>query len=491
MTPRFAHWINGSAAEPNSGTYLPSYDPVTASPWSEIARGNAADVETAVASAKRAFAGWRRTPPSVRAESLWRLSELIAGSAEELAQLETKDIGKVIREMRGQMTGLPRWWRYAASLCHQLQGETIPHDKTSILNYTIREPYGVIGVMTPFNSPVLLTTFAIAPALAAGNTVVVKPSEHASSAVLEFAELFAEAGFPDGVMNVVTGLGDEVGDPLVSHPDVAKIVFTGGLETAKVVAARASQRVKPTVLELGGKSANIVFPDADVESAVNGIMAGIFAAAGQTCVAGSRVLVHREAAAEVTDALVSRAATIVMGDPRADSTEIGPLAVERIRDAVDARVREAVESGATVRVGGSTESPDGMTGWFYAPTVIEGIGNEHPVAQQELFGPVVVVIPFDGEAEAVSIANDTPYGLAAGIWTRDLGRAHRISSDLNAGTVWVNTYRSLSFVSPFGGRGLSGHGKELGVDGLREFTNTKSVWVETSEEQIGDPFVLR
>src|SRR5690606_16569516 len=250
---------------------------------------------------------WRRTPPSVRAERLWRLADLIAESAEELAQLETKDIGKVIREMRGQMTGLPRWWRYAAGLCHQLQGETIPHDKASILNYTIREPYGVIGVMTPFNSPVLLTTFAIGPALAAGNTVVVKPSEHASSAVLRFAKLFAEAGFPDGVMNVVTGLGGEVGDPLVSHPDVAKIVFTGGLETAKLVAARASQLVQPIVLELGGKSANIVFADADVGSAVNGIMAGVFAAAGQTCVAGSRVLVQREAASDVTDALVGRA----------------------------------------------------------------------------------------------------------------------------------------------------------------------------------------
>lgn len=491
MTTTFAHWIDGAATTPDGGQFLTSYDPVTAEPWSEIARGNAADVDAAVASAKRAFTEWRRTPPSVRAEHLWRLADLVAESAEELAQLETKDIGKVIREMRGQMTGLPRWWRHAAGLCHQLQGETIPHDKASILNYTIREPYGVIGVMTPFNSPVLLTTFAIGPALAAGNTVVVKPSEHASSAVLKFAELVAEAGFPDGAMNVVTGLGDEVGDPLVGHPDVAKIVFTGGLETARRVAARAAQRVKPMVLELGGKSANIVFGDADIDSAVNGIMAGIFAAAGQTCVAGSRVLVHRDAVADVSDALVSRARTIVMGDPRADATEIGPMAVERIRDALHDRVTEAVGSGATVRVGGEVAFPEGMNGWFYTPTVIEGVGNDHPVAQQELFGPVVVVLPFDDEDEAVSIANDTPYGLAAGLWTQDIGRAHRMAAEINAGTVWVNTYRSLSYVSPFGGRGLSGYGKELGIDGLREFTNSKSVWVETSGEKIGDPFVLR
>lgn len=491
MTTRFAHWINGRSAEPHAGQYLPSYDPVTATPWSEIARGGTEDVDAAVASAKKAYIKWRRTPPSTRAEILWRLSELIADSAEELAQLETRDIGKVIREMRGQMRGLPRWWQFAASLCHQLHGETIPLDKTSVLNYTVREPYGVIGVMTPFNSPVLLTTFAIGPALAAGNTVVVKPSEHASSAVLRFAELFTEAGFPDGAMNVVTGLGNEVGDPLVGHPDIAKIVFTGGLEAARMVAARASQRVKPTVFELGGKSANVVFADAEIASAVNGIMAGIFAAAGQTCVAGSRVLVQREAVADVTDALVARARTIVIGDPQVDSTEMGPLAVERIRNSVDSRVREAVDAGAVIRVGGSSESPEGMGGWFYAPTVIEGIGNDHPVAQEELFGPVVVVIPFDDEAEAVAIANDTPFGLAAGIWTSDLGKAHRVAAELNAGTVWVNTYRSLSYASPFGGRGLSGHGKELGIDGLREFTNTKSVWIETSEDQIADPFVLR
>ena len=491
MTTRFDHWISGASVAPNSGRYVPSYDPVTATPWSEIARGDEQDVDAAVASAKRALAEWRKTPPSVRAEYLWRLSELIAESAEELAQRETKDIGKVIREMRGQMTGLPRWWRYAASLCHHLQGEAIPLDRASVLNYTVREPYGVVGVMTPFNSPVLLTTFSIGPALAAGNTVVVKPSEHASSAVLKFAELFTEAGFPDGVMNVVTGVGDEVGGPLVAHPDVAKIVFTGGLDTAKLVAAGAARRVKPTVLELGGKSANIVFPDADVESAVNGIIAGVFAAAGQTCVAGSRVLVHRDAAGDVADALVARARTIVQGDPQVDSTEIGPMAVERIRDQVDVRVKEAVGAGATVRVGGHTEPPDGMNGWFYAPTVIEGVTNDQPVAQQELFGPVVAMITFDDEGEAVSMANDTPYGLAAGIWTKDLGRAHRMASGVNAGTVWVNTYRSLSFASPFGGRGQSGHGKELGIDGLREFTNTKSVWVETSDEQIGDPFVLR
>jgi aldehyde dehydrogenase (NAD+) len=488
---RFLHRIGSEDVAPIGGEYLPTLSPVTAEPWAEIARGTAGDVDRAVAAASGAFAIWRKTSPSDRAALLWRLGDVISENAEELAQLESRDIGKVIREMRGQMVGLPKWYRYFSGQCHNLEGSVIPLDRESILNYTRREPFGVVGIIPSFNSPVLLTTFALGPALAAGNAAVIKPSEHASTAVLLFARLFDEAGFPPGLVNVVTGLGPEAGDALVAHPGVRKVVFTGGVETARQVAKRAAEGVKPTILELGGKSANIVFPDAEVDSAVNGIIAGIFAAAGQTCLAGSRVLAHEKIADQIVERVSERARTIVLGDPMQDETEIGPVAQPQIRDRVNDRVKEALEVGAVATVGGNLDAFRDRAGWFYPPTVLDNVTNDMAVARNELFGPVLSVIRFSEEDEALSIANDSPFGLAAGLWTRDLNLAHRMAAELEAGTVWINTYRSLSYASPFGGRKLSGYGRELGREGLLEFTQTKSVWVETSEEPMGDPFVLR
>ena len=488
---QFEHVIGGTPVPPAGGEYLPSYDPTTGQPWAQIARGTDGDVDRAVTSATEAFATWRATTPSQRAELLWRLSEVIAEHAEELGVLESRDIGKVIREMRGQMVGLPRWYRYFAGQCHALEGSVIPLDKPSIFNYTLREPYGVVGIIPSFNSPILLTSFGLAPALAAGNTVVIKPSEHASTALLHFARLFGEAGFPPGVVNIVTGYGHEAGDALVGHPDVRKVAFTGGVDTARKVGTRAAEAITPTIMELGGKSANIVFPDADLGSAANGIMAGIFAAAGQTCVAGSRLLVHDTVADELTAAVAERAAAIVVGDPLHDETQMGPLAQQAIHERVGARVRDAIADGATAVAGGDGHPLAADGGWYFAPTVLDGVSNDMPIAREELFGPVLSVLRYHDEAEAIQIANDTPFGLAAGLWTRDLGRAHRMARALEAGTVWINTYRGLNYASPFGGRKLSGHGRELGHEGLLEFTQTKSVWVETSEEPMGDPFVLR
>jgi aldehyde dehydrogenase (NAD+) len=367
----------------------------------------------------------------------------------------------------------------------------IPLDKRSVLNYTRRDPFGVIGIIPPFNSPVLLTSFALAPALATGNAVVVKPSTDASAAVLHFARLVDEAGFPPGIVNVVTGRGFEAGEAIVRHPDVRKIVFTGGVETAKLIAKSAAEMVKPTIMELGGKSANIVFSDADLGSVSNGIIAGIFAAAGQTCVAGSRLLVHDKIADQLVEAVSERARTILLGDPMQNQTEMGPLAQRALREKVNERVEEAVKVGAVALAGGDLAVVDELAGWFYPPTVLDQVNNSMEVARDELFGPVLCVIRFTDEEEAIGIANDSPFGLAAGLWTRDLNRAHRMADELDAGTVWVNTYRSVSYASPFGGRKLSGHGRELGREGLLEFTQTKSVWIETSEEPIGDPFILR
>jgi acyl-CoA reductase-like NAD-dependent aldehyde dehydrogenase len=489
--PRYRHRIGGSESGPVEGEFIATQNPFTGQPWAEIARGSAADVDLAVDAAQSAFHDWRRAGPSTRARLLWRLADLIEEHADELARLETLEIGKVIREMRGQMTGLPAWYRYFAAQSYNLEGSLIPHESATMVNYTRREPIGVVGVIPPFNSPVLLTSFALAPALAAGNVAVIKPSEHASTAILLLARLIDDAGFPPGSVNVVTGLGSEAGDALAAHPGVGKLVFTGGVETARHVASRAAGTLKPAILELGGKSANIVFDDADPESASNGVIAGIFAAAGQTCIAGSRLLVQEHIADAVVEAVSRRAEAVVMGDPLEDRTEMGPMARPEMRDRVADRVRDAVSSGAVVRAGGGESRITEHPGWFFPPTVLDGVSNSMPVAREELFGPVLSVLRFSDEAEAVEIANDSEFGIAAGVWTNDLNRAHRMAADLEVGTVWINTYRALNFASPFGGRKNSGYGRELGHEGLLEFTQTKSVWIETSGLPVADPFVLR
>lgn len=487
---RADHWINGTHTPAASQSYLPTLNPMTGEPWAELARGGADDVAAAVAAAWSAFPGWRDGGPSRRAEVLWRLGDLIADAADELAALESTDAGKVIREVRGQHLSMRSWFRYFATLALHNEGRQVPVDNPQLTCFTVREPFGVIGVIPAFNSPVLLGAMSIGPALAAGNTVVVKTPEVNGLSLGRIGELAQRAGMPDGVLNVIHGYGAEAGDALVTHPGVRKIFFTGGPDSARIVARRAAEHLKPVVTELGGKSANIFFDDIDVDKVTNGVIAGIFAAAGQTCVAGSRLVVHEKVADRLVEAVVRRAGRIALGDPTNPATEMGPISQTKILDGVRREVDNAVGQGAELLTGGP-DAPRPDNGWFYPPTVLGSVTPAMDVFQNELFGPVLAVTTFRDEDEAVELANGTEFGLAAGIWTSDLGRAHRVARRVVAGTAWVNTYRAMNFSLPFGGTRSSGYGRVNGMDGFAEFTQTKSVWINSDDSAVGDPFVLR
>ena len=493
MTERLQHFIGGEYIAPADGGYFDSTNPATLEVLYEAARGTAEDVDRAVASARAAFTSpsWAGLSATKRGHLLRRLADLIGEHADELAMLESLDNGKLLREMRGQMASLPEYYYYYAGLADKVQGSQIPASNLAILNYTQREPLGVVGAITPWNSPLTLTTSKIAPALAAGNTVVIKPSEYTSRTVLRLAELATEAGFPAGVVNVVTGLGVEAGAPLVSHPDLAKISFTGSTATGSRIASEAAARFIGCTLELGGKSPNIVFDDADVSNAAMGVIAGIYAAGGQTCIAGSRVFAHKAVYDELLERVTERAQSIRIGDPLADETELGPLAFADQLSKVDAYVQLGASEGARVHAGGGR--PDGLElpGYFYSPTVLTDVNNDMRVVREEIFGPVAAIMPFEHEDELVALANDTQYGLAAGVWTQNLARAHRMARRLDAGTIWVNTYRAMSPMSPRQGFKSSGVGIEHGIESMQEYTRLKSVWINTDEGPVADPFVMR
>ena len=492
MVERLQHWVDGGEAPPANDDWFDSTDPATLAPLYQVARGTAPDVDAAVLSAQRAFEApsWAHRSPTARGRLLRRLGDLVGEHGEELALLETQDNGKLLREMRGQLTVLPEYFYYYAGLADKVQGSQVPTSSYLMLNYTMREPLGVVGAITPWNSPLTLTTSKLAPALATGNTVVLKPSEYTSRTIVRLAQLATEAGFPDGVVNVVTGTGAEAGAPLVAHPGVAKISFTGSTATGARIAAEAAQRFIPCTLELGGKSPNIVFADADVANAAMGVIAGIYAAAGQTCIAGSRVFAHRAVYDELLERVAERARSIVIGDPTLDATELGPLAFADQLAKVDSYVRLGVDEGARLHTGGGRPEVD-LPGYFYSPTILTDVDNSMRVVQEEIFGPVAAIMPFDSEDEVVGLANDTAYGLAAGVWTNDLSRAHRMARRLDAGTVWINTYRAMSPMSPREGFKQSGVGVEHGLESAHEYTRLKSVWVNTDEGAVADPFVMR
>ena len=488
--PRFSCFIDGAFVE-TAGTFE-SIDPSSGKPWAIMPAASEADIDRAVRAAHRALsdAAWAGLTATQRGKLLMRLGDLVAENAGKLAELESRDTGKIIRETRAQIGYVAEYYRYFGGLADKLEGAHLPIDKQDVEVYLRREPIGVVAAIVPWNSQLFLSAVKVGPALAAGCTVVLKASEDGPAPLLEFARLVEQAGFPKGVVNVVTGFGQTCGKALTSDPLVARIAFTGGPATARQIVHNSAENLAFTTLELGGKSPVVVFRDADLDSTANAIVAGIFAATGQSCVAGSRLYAEEPIHDRLVDILIRKARAIRIGDPSDPATEMGPLATERQRTHIETILQQSVAAGARLLTGGQApQAPKG--GFYFEPTILACAGNEVACVREELFGPVLSIVPFNGEDDAVAKANDTPYGLASGVFTRDLARAHRMIRRIRAGIVWVNTYRAVSPMAPFGGFGLSGLGREGGAESIRDYTRSKAVWIRTSDDPIPDPFVMR
>ena len=486
---RFQLYIDGRFEDGAAG--FESLDPATGQPWAVMPEAREDEVNRAVAAAQRAFGSkeWAGLTASARGRLLYRLADLVQAAAPRLAQLETRDTGKIIRETTAQIAYVAEYYRYYAGIADKIEGAHLPIDKPDMEVWVRREPIGVVAAIVPWNSQLFLSAVKLGPALAAGCTVVLKASEDGPAPLLEFARLVHEAGFPPGVVNIITGFGPACGSVLTRHPGVAHIAFTGGPGTARTVVRNSAENLASTSLELCGKSPFIVFDDADLDSAANAQVSGIFAATGQSCVAGSRLLVQRSVKDAFLARLKAKAEAIRIAAPGDMATEVGPLCTQRQRDHIAAVIGRSTAMGAKLVTGG-TAVPG--PGFYFPPTILDcSDAPDAPALAEEFFGPVLSVAAFDTEEEALALANDTAYGLASGVFTRSLTRAHRMIRGIRAGVVWVNTYRAVSPIAPFGGHGLSGRGREGGLAAALDYTTTKTVWLRTSDDPIPDPFVMR
>ena len=487
---QFKHYINGKFS---SGVdHFETLNPANGKPWATFPAASEEESNMAIESAHNALykGPWAEYTATERGKLLHKLGDLISKHANVLGELETRDSGKLAVETRAQSKYVADYYYYYAGLADKIQGEVLPIDKPNMRVFTTREPIGVVVAIVPWNAQLFLSATKIAPALAAGNTVVVKASEQAPAALFKLAELVDKAGFPPGVINILTGFGEPCGRVITSHTKVARVAFTGGSEVAKHIIRNTAENFAHVSLELGGKSPMLIFDDCDIEGAVNGIIAGNFGASGQSCVAGSRVLIQKSIHSKILSKIKERAKTIIVGDPLDKKTQVGPLAtvhqVERAHDVID----KSLKQGAKIVFGG--KRPVHLSeGWYFEPTLLDCPNQTIDCVSTELFAPVISAITFDTEKEAIEMANDSDFGLGAGVFTENLARAHRVSQKIHSGIVWVNTYRAISPISPFGGFKQSGGSREAGMDAIHEYTRTKTTWINTSPEPMGNPFVIR
>lgn len=485
-------FIDGQWREGSKGQTMEAVNPATAKPWASFACAAEKDVNDAVGAAKRALTdpAWEGLTATQRGKLLFKLADLVEKNSEMLGAVETRDSGKLAAETRTQSNYVADYYRYYGGYADKIQGATYPIDKPDMHVFSTPVPIGVVAAVVPWNAQMFLTATKLGPALAAGCTVVLKASEMAPCAMFEFAKLVEEAGFPAGVVSVITGDAENCAIPLTRHPDVDRIAFTGGPETARHVIRNSAENFAVTTMELGGKSPLIVFDDADLDGAANGLIAGNFGASGQSCVAGSRGLVHRSVKDEIIARIKEKAKSITIGDPLEAETQIGPLCTLAQVDRIKETLTKSQSQGATIHFGG--REPEGHdSGHFFEPTLVECASPETETLKVEMFGPVMSILAFDTEEEAIALANDSDFGLGSGIFTQNLARAHRVSSKLRSGICWINTYRAISPIAPFGGFNQSGYGREGGIDAIQDYIRMRTTWINTSSEPMANPFVVR